>query len=82
MIVHPIIKEKLTPIVPKILPLKKLIMAANIRSIEDIFPGINICVNGGFPLFLQSKLSFTACSNIQVACFSIMGILRCVISLK
>jgi hypothetical protein len=38
MIIHPLIKEKLTPLVPKTVPIKKLLQIANIRSVQDIFP--------------------------------------------
>jgi hypothetical protein len=61
MIVHSIIKEKLTPIVPKTLALKKLIAFANIRRIEDIFPGIHICVNGA----IKGNCPFQNCPKIH-----------------
>ena len=35
MIVHPLIKEKLTPLVPKTVPIKKLLEIANIRRTQE-----------------------------------------------
>jgi hypothetical protein len=61
MIVHPLIKEKLTPLVPKTVPIKKLLEIAGIRRTQDIFPGTNICVNGA----IKGSCIYQQCKNIH-----------------